>query len=253
VKRVVSLALVTVAVLAITPKAGAPQVRAQEDRVSLGVVAIEAKVGGDVVNGSGTVIDAERGLVLTTARAVWGATSLKLATGMGIVYGRIVARAPCDHLALIETQPRIPGLISLADRAGTPPPTGTLVVTHGRRVARGDAGLLALPSRVAGMPLRLDAPLVPEAGGGPVLDGDGRLVGLAATTDTAIPWPAIQRRLDELTPGPRRVFAGWRGQYGCSARLNRLTQAEHPRFKPADARLVIPVPASRVPGAEVEG
>jgi hypothetical protein len=101
--------------------------------------------------------------------------------------------------------------------------------------------------------LRLDAPLVPEAGGGPVLDGDGRLVGLAATAGTAIPWPAIQRRLDELTPGPRRVFAGWRGQYGCSARLNRITQAEHPRFKPADARLVIPVAPSRVPGAEVEG
>ncbi len=106
---------------------------------------------------------------------------------------------------------------------------------------------------MVGAPLRLDAPLVPEAGGGPVLDGDGRLVGLATDTDATLPWPVIQRRLDQLVPGPRRVFAGWRDQYGCAARLNRATRAEHPRFKAADARLVIEVPPSRIPGAEVQG
>lgn len=252
-KRLVSLALVTVATLAITAKAGAPQVRPADNRLSLGVVAIEARVGGDIVNGSGTVIDAEQGLVLTSAAAVWGATSLKLATGLGIVHGRIVARAACDGLALVETQPRIPGLVSLAERPGTPPATGALVTAYGRRVARGDAGLLSLPARVAGAPLRLDAPLVPEAGGGPVLDADGRLVGFTTAAGTTVPWADVQRRLDELVPGPRRVFAGWRDQYGCSARLNRVTRAAHPGFEPADARLVIPVPATRIPGAEVQG
>ena len=252
-KRLGSLALVVIAVLAMTAEAGVPQSRAPDRRLALGVVAIEAKVGGDVVNGSGTVIDAEQGLVLTSAAAVWGATSLKLSTGLGIVHGRIVARAACDGLALVETQPRVPGLVSLADRPGAPPAAGALVATHGRRFARGDAGLLTLPARVAGVPLRLDAPLVPEVAGGPVLDADGRLVGLATAPDATLPWPVIQRRLDQLVPGPRRVFAGWRDQYDCAARLNRVTRAEHPRFKAADARLVIEVPPTRIPGVEVSG
>ena len=252
-KRLGSLALVVIAVLAMTAEAGVPQVRVEDRRLALGVVAIEAKVGGDVVNGSGTVIDADQGLVLTSAQTVWGATSLTLSTGLGIVHGRIVARAACDGLALVETQPRVPGLVSLADRPGPPPSAGALVVTYGRRVASGDAGLLTLPARVAGTPLRLDGSLVPEAAGGPVLDADGGLVGLVTATDETLPWPTIQRRLDQLVPGPRRVFAGWRDQYDCAARLNRVTRAEHPDFRAADARLVIEVPPTRIPGAEVEG
>src|SRR3954454_25067477 len=116
------------------------------DRLNLGVVAIEARVGGDAVHSSGTVIDAERGLVLASARAVWGATSLKLSTGLGILHGRIVARAPCDDLALVETQPRVPGLVSLADRAGSTPPTGALVTAYGRRLTTPGEGLLTLPA-----------------------------------------------------------------------------------------------------------
>src|SRR4051812_42448989 len=150
------------------------------NRVDLGVVAVEARVGGDAVHSSGTVVDADRGLVLTSARAVWGATSLKLATGLGILHGRIVARAPCDELALVETQPRVPGLISLADRTATPPASGALVTAYGRRLAKPGSGMLAVPARVANAPLMLDALLVPEAAGGPILDSGGRLVGIAA-------------------------------------------------------------------------
>jgi hypothetical protein len=61
-----------------------------------------------------------------------------------------------------------------------------------------------------------------------------------------IPWGAIKVRLAELMPGPQRVFVGWREQYGCSNRLNRLTLAAHPAFKPQDARLVVPITPTRV-------
>src|SRR3954451_16261976 len=158
------------------------------DRLNLGVVAIEARIGGDAVHSSGTVIDADRGLVLTSARGVWGATSLKLATGLGILHGRIVARAACDELALVETQPRVPGLISLADRTGTTPPTGAIVTAYGRRLTRPGGGILTLPARIAGAPLALDAQLVAEAAGGPILDAQGRLIGIATPTGDAIPW-----------------------------------------------------------------
>ena len=67
------------------------------------------------------------------------------------------------------------------------------MTAYGRRVARADAGLISLPVRVTGAPLRLDAPLVPEAGGGPVLDPDGRLVGIATASGAPIAWADVQR------------------------------------------------------------
>ena len=253
-RRLGALALLVAIVLAATGgyvgTAGDAQTPRPVDPLDLGVVAIEARVGGDAVHGSGTVIDAERGLVLTSARSVWGATSLKLSTGLGILYGRIVARAPCDELALVETQPRVPGLVSLADRPGPAPAPGALVTAYGRRLTRRTSGILTLPARVAATPLKLDALLVREAAGGPVLDAQGRLVGIGSATGSTLPWPAVKLRLGELVPGPRRVFAGWRDQYDCADRLNRVTRTAHPAFKPADARLVVPIPATRIPGAE---
>jgi len=257
VRRSGALALViaaaSIATLARADRAGAPEPAPVRDRVNLGVVALEAKVGGDLVRGSGTVIDAERGLVVTSARVVWGATSLKLDTGLGVLYGRIVARAPCDELALVQTQPRVPGLVSLADKLGPAPAPGALVTVYGRRRARPGEGLLTLPLRVSAAPLELDAPLVPEASGGPVLDSQGRLVGIGAAEGKTLPWDAVKRRIDELSPGSRRVFAGWQGQYDCVTRLHALTRKAHPGFRVNDARLTAPVPATRIPGAKVGG
>jgi hypothetical protein len=239
--------------LTLAASAAAPERPPRPERVNLGVVAVEARVGGDAVRHSGTVVDAERGLVLTTTQAVWGATSLKLSTGLGVLHGRIVARAPCDGLALVETQPRVPGLISLAASTGPPPAPGALVTAYGRRLAWPDAGMLTLPARIAaGAPVQLDALVVPEAAGGPVLDAEGRLVGIVDAAGGTVPWASVQRRLDELTPGPRRVFAGWHGQYECAAQLHRITKAAHPAYRPDDARLTAPVPATRIPGADVE-
>jgi len=239
----------SLATIAYADRAGAPETVPLGHRVNLGVVAVEARIGGDAVHGSGTVIDAERGLVLTSARTVWGATSLKVDTGLGLLHGRIVARAACDGLALLETQPRVPGLVSLADAPGPAPAAGALVTAYGRRLARPGTGLLTLPARVAAAPLRLDAPLVPEAAGGPVLDAQGRILGIADDEGGTLPWNAVKRRLDELRPGPRRVFEGWGDQYACAARLHRAARAAHPAFRPRDARLTAPVPATRIPGA----
>src|SRR3954452_1066968 len=226
----------------------AQQTRAP-DRVQLGVAAIEAKVGGDTVHASGTVIDADNGLVLTSARAVWGATSLKLSTGVGILHGRIVARAPCDDLAVVETETRVPGLVSLADRPAPAPAPGTSVTAYGRRLVRPGSGMLSLPARVSAAPLKLDARLVPEAAGGPILDAGQRLPGIAAPDGGTIPWATVKQRLDELTPAAHRVFAGWADQYRCAAGLSRVTRAAHPAFKPQDARLTQPITPTRVAGA----
>jgi S1-C subfamily serine protease len=234
-----------------------------QQRINLAVVAIDALVGGDSMHSSGAVIDADRGLVLTSNRAVWGATSLRVGTGLGLVYGRILARAPCNDLALVQLEPQLPGLVALP-RATAPPAPGQLLTAVGRRRANPDLGpdsLLKIPAlrAVAGGSNRisLDAPLLPESTGGPIVDPNGRLVGMVVTgsaNDAAAPTramasPAIEKRLSELKPGPRAVYVGWRSQYRCAAQLNAATKAAHPAFEVRDAWINAPVPATRVPGA----
>jgi S1-C subfamily serine protease len=229
------------------------QTAAPSQRLNLAVVAIDARVGGDVVRASGTVVDADDGLVLTSAHAVWGATSLKVATGLGVLHGRIVARAACNDLALVEIQPRVPGLVELAPAAR--PSTGGLLTAVGRRRADPDAGassLLTMPVRarqVAGG-LALDSTLVPEASGGPILDREGGLVAVATSDGRAVSWATVRTRLEELVPGPRRLYSGWKAQYRCASRMHASTLAAHPRYRRSDARLDAPVPATRLTGTE---
>jgi S1-C subfamily serine protease len=245
-------------------------VAAPPSRLDLGVVGVEARIGDDAVSSSGIVVNASAGLVVTTAHTVWGAHSLKLATQLGILHGRIVARAPCDDLALVETYPRIPGLVAPALAPDSSPAQGDSLRTVGRRrTDPGALGLLSIPSRAAGAPgpavvdarlpqqqsaVALDSPLVPELAGGPVLDQAGRLAGMAIPRTSGdglvIPWRTIRQRLSELKPGPRELYVGWRDQYRCVNQLHRYERALHPGFRARDARLDAPVPATRVPGTE---
>jgi S1-C subfamily serine protease len=253
------------------PAAAAPPPAAQ--RLDLGVVGIDARIGNAAVRGSGFVIDGDRGLVLTAAHSVWGARSLKLSTGLGVLHGRIVARAPCDDLALLEVYPRIPGLAalptapvgsagdqilrSLGRRSGDPGTSAATIASIPVRttsVALRSSAKLPLPS--AGVPL--DSPLVPEISGGPVVDQANRLVGMAqamgapgvASPAVTVPWANIRQRLDELRPGARSIYVGWADQYRCVGRQHAYAQAMHPGYRPSDARLNVPVTPTRLPGTE---
>jgi hypothetical protein len=245
--------------------AGASAPPGAGDRINLAVVALDARVGDDVVHSSGTVIDPRRGLVITSNRSIWGATSLRVGTGLGLFYGRIVARAPCDDLAVVEVLPHLPGLIALPG-SSTAAPAGTLLTSIGRRRVSADYGtdsLLTIPAPVGASRgsrrIALDARLVPEAAGGPLLDRAGRIAGMvqsASESDQAAPshgmyWSAIQQRLRELKPGARQVYVGWRDQYRCVAKLNADTKAAHQGFREHDAWLNAPVPATRLPGTGV--
>jgi S1-C subfamily serine protease len=249
----------------------APQ--SAEQRLDLGVVGIDARIGNNAVRGSGFVIDGQRGLVLTAAHSVWGARSLKLSTGLGILHGRIVARAPCDDLALLELYPRIPGLAALPTA-----PVGSagdqILRSLGRRSTDPGAtaaAIASLPVRTTSVPLRsgaklplpsagvpLDSPLVPEISGGPVVDQANRLVGMAqamgapgvAAPAVAVPWASIKQRLDELRPGARSIYVGWAGQYRCAGRQHAYARAMHPGYRASDARMNVPIAPTRLPGTE---
>jgi S1-C subfamily serine protease len=241
-------------------RAAAPADSREQD--NLAVVALDARVGDDPVHSSGIVIDPRRGLVITSNRAVWGATSLRVGTGLGLQYGRILARAPCDDLAVVEILPQLPGLVALPGASSAPAP-GSLLTSIGRRRVVSDYGpdsLLTIPAP-AGNPrgerrLDLDARVVPEATGGPLVDRQGRIVAMVqsgpksnpAAPSQAMLWPAVRQRLGELKPGARQLYVGWRDQYRCVAKLNAETKAAHPGFQARDAWLNAPVPATRVPG-----
>jgi S1-C subfamily serine protease len=245
------------------------------DRLNLGVVAIDARIGGERVHSSGTVIDPRAGLVVTSAHTVWGATSLRLTTGLGVLHGRTVARAPCAGLAVIEIQPRLPGLVALAPVAGGPPPATELLSAVGRRETGSDVGpggLVTIPTHTAGnlararfdreLPpleaIRLDGPVVPDSTGGPLVDADGELVGMAMATTAggeeagalAVPWSTIEARLAELEVDERRIYVGWRSYYRCAPALHDYALREHPGYRPIDAVINAPVPATRLPGTQ---
>jgi hypothetical protein len=186
-----------------------------DDRLTFALVGIESQIGGDPVRSAGVVIDADDGLVLTTAHSLWGAKSLRLSTGVGVLHGRIVARAPCADLAIVETEPRIPGLVALT---GTATPTGHVA-----------------PAR--------------RADGAPLLDDADHIAGIR-TSGAVTRWPAVKRLLDELQPDKQRVYVGWADQYRCARQLHTYEQARHPRYREIDARLNAPVPATRLPGTQ---
>jgi S1-C subfamily serine protease len=241
------------------------------ERLDLSVVAITALIGREQEESTGVVVDVDRGLILTTAHGVWGARSLRVATGIAVLHGRIVARDACDDLAVLETQPRLPGLVAVR-----PSPDGTLdagvpVLAVRRRAALPSGGRPDLVTqRVTTRAAARRADLVPDgaraldapqlsaaASGAPLIGRDGRLAGLAqivergaGTTRAALPWDMIEARMRELRPGGRAAYVGWRRHYRCSGALHRYVSARHRAYRRSDAQLNAPVPATRLPGTE---
>jgi S1-C subfamily serine protease len=252
-------------------RADAPGARPAAERANPAVVAVDARIGREPVHASGFIIDGNRGLVLTSAHDVWGATSLRLTTALGILHGRIVARAPCEDIAVIQTEPSIPGFAALPAAPATSPDDGELLRAIGRVGDTQESGpyvMAQIPVRTAGpvgraplgplLPavpaaIQLDTALVPAISGGAVVDMAGRLVGMAQAASGSgkallIPWSRLQTVLHMLHPGKRAVYAGWADQYRCAGQLHAYARATFPGYNPLAARLNAPVHATRVPG-----
>jgi S1-C subfamily serine protease len=254
-------------------RAEAPATRQAADRANPAVVAVDARIGREPVHASGFIIDGDRGLVLTSAHDIWGATSLRLTTALGILHGRIVARAPCEDIAVIQTEPNIPGFAALPAAPSTAPTDGQLLRAIGRVGDTRESGsyvMAQIPVRIVGPVSRaslgpllptapaailLDTALVPAVSGGAVVDSAGRLVGMAqAATGSGkavvVPWSRLQTVLHMLRPGKRALYAGWADQYRCAAQMHAYARATFPGYNALAARLNAPVHATRVPGTE---
>lgn len=236
------------------------------------VAGLSARIGAHLVRSSGVVIDPARGLVLTTAHSLWGAKSLRVSTSVAVVYGRIVARDTCGDVALVETQPRLSGLSTFRRSRNPPLQLSEAVEALLRRGSTAAPGALEpVPSNLVAAPaparsvlpkapgtLALKGSHPPEVSGAPVLDADGSIVGLARVVAgqgrraaaVAMPWAAIAASLRELKPGARTIYVGWRDRNRCAGRLHQLAARLHPGFRRRDARLNVPVAATRIPGTQ---
>lgn len=208
--------------------------------VTPSVVQINTQKGDLTSGGSGVVIDAGRALVLTNAHVVAGASALRARVGDDPDTespARVVALAPCEDLAVIELTEAPSGLkpLPLGSSAdvklgqhvtalGYPvsfDETPTVVATDGT-VSSLDVAAEPDPSLPRYEPtLQHQAPINPGNSGGPLVDDDGRLVGVNTLGNTlqndrpvqgqgyAITVDRIKKFLPDLKAGRSTADAGW--------------------------------------------
>ncbi len=239
------LAAVAVALAVPLAACGADEEFSEERLVSEvrpSVVQITGRVGESGSSGTGVVIDAKRGLVLTNAHVIAGASALRAKAGDRAATegpARVVAQAPCEDLAVIAFSEPTPGLqaLPLGDSSkvkvgqhvtalGYPasfenPERQRVVATDGtvsstNVAAEPDASLPEYTSTI-----QHQAPVNPGNSGGPLVDDDGRLVGINTLANTQQNDRAVQgqyyaisvnhakRFLPSLSAGKDRAYVGW--------------------------------------------
>jgi S1-C subfamily serine protease len=226
---------------------GAKTVNEIYDRVGPGVVSIEAArggagdltpvprpegPGGGTATGSGFVLDDE-GYVLTNAHVVEGARSVQVGFAEGDeVTARIVGIDPSSDLALVKVNPDDAELTPLPLGDSGKVEVGDLAVAIGnpfgleRTVTTGIISALqrsiTAPNRFSiGQVLQTDAAINPGNSGGPLLDGQGRVIGINTQIATdgsransgvgfAVPVNEAKRVVSELKADGRveRAFLG---------------------------------------------
>jgi uncharacterized membrane protein YfcA/S1-C subfamily serine protease len=168
------------------------------DAIAPVVVAIDgSKVNGDIVS-SGVIVGAN-GYVLTTLHAIEGLTDItvrvRTVSGIQAFSAQIVKKAPGHDLVMLKI--KSPGSFLYLSLADTPtgPVGGELVYAFGQGsrgnlvVRQGTLSRQSAPLAVEGLQIShlhlTDAVYSWEQNGGPVVNGNGALVGLTLATQDA--------------------------------------------------------------------
>ena len=147
--------------------------------------------------GSGVVVDAKRGLVLTNAHVVAGASSIKATVGSTESNATVLGQAPCEDLAVIQLRPKPPGLqqatlgaassVSSGDKVtalGFPGAFESSVADRRLQATDGTVSSGAAPGTIApDLPkypalIQHQAPISPGNSGGPLFNDKGEVVGI---------------------------------------------------------------------------
>jgi S1-C subfamily serine protease len=203
---------------------------------------------GEHAHGSGVIWDAGRGLVLTSDHLVENAASIEVVVnGRTTVHARMVARAQCNDVAILELHPKPAGMtaVHVGDSsalavdskvtalgylkpasATKPSPIGTT-----GDVSAVDVGAKLSPDLPDFPKVVLhQAPLQAPMSGGPLVNDRGELVGVstlvpgAPTTGqyAAVSSSYLKRRISELKPGEGGLLAGWKDQHACHGKMIKI-------------------------------
>ena len=186
--RRVSPAVVNIAVLQASPYEQNPLLRDPYFRHFIGVP--EQVLAPRVSAGSGFVIDAQRGLVITNSHVVENARAIQVSVDDRQLEARLLGIDPANDIALLQIAAR--GLTELdlgdSDRLAV----GDYVVAIGnpfqvgQTVTAGIVSALGRPRRGRGPSyVQTDAPINPGNSGGPLINMRGEVVGI----NTAIVGP----------------------------------------------------------------
>lgn len=218
-------------------RASTVQLIVQPSRIVTRLAAV-ARATAPPRSGSGIVVDARRGLILTADRLVAGAARISGRFGDGRARrATLVARAPCDGVALVRLAPlpsaaRAAGLGAAGDldrgdrvvalgyggsRVGDRQIRGGPLRSSAGAIAGGRARATLDPAdpRVSGLILHT-ARIGAGGAGGPLVDSGGNVVGLnlvapdRARLGGAIPIERAQGLYGDLVTARTQRDAGWR-------------------------------------------
>jgi S1-C subfamily serine protease len=214
------------------------------------VLVVPQRDGQPNGNGSGWVYDAGRGLIVTNAHVVNDGETFKVSVGSRLVPARVLGVAPCEDLAVLEVA-QSGGLESAKLGSQSALKLGDTVVAVGfPQSASATADLTSTAGVVSVVKttyseealdipsypnvLQTDAAINPGNSGGPLVDLDGRLVGVNSAGRTtspsgrtvqgqsyAIGVDRVKRVVPQLAAGHSLRWAGMDFRYPSQEQLAR--------------------------------
>ena len=157
-------------------------------------VRVVARAAGQEGSGTGWVLDAERGYIVTNFHVVNGASDFEIAVEGAERDAKVLGAAPCDDLAVLQVEDRS-GLksLELADPDSIEQGEQTIAVGYAAGASEGEelastTGVVSVPSQPLRSPtpdapnfpdmIQTDAAINPGNSGGPLLDSDRRVIGV---------------------------------------------------------------------------
>jgi S1-C subfamily serine protease len=205
---------------------------------------------GQHAHASGVIWNARRGLVLTSDHIVENAGSGSIevvVNGQPPVHARLVARAQCNDIAILELHPKPAGMTAIQVGDSSALAVGSQVTALGylKPASAPKPKPIATNGAVSAVDVSASlspdlpdlpevvlhqAPLQAQMSGGPLVNDRGQLVGVSTLVPGApstgqfgaVSSSYLQRRISELKPDATGVFMGWKDQHACHGKMIKI-------------------------------